>query len=95
MFGSENPKFVFASSSYHIPRVLRTFGSDSPLMSPEFYLKNLPVLKTLSSEMRGYVLAKTCLMQKAEIYAYGVDRTMMERLGAEVDIKQDREAVFS
>lgn len=95
MFGLRNPKFVFVSSSYHVPRVLRTFGSDSPLMRPKFYETNVAVLEALNCEMKRYVLEKICLMQKAEIYTYGIDRSMMVNPGAEVDIKNDREAVIN
>ena len=36
---STPPKLLFISNTYHIPRVLRTFGSYSPLLKPNFYLK--------------------------------------------------------
>lgn len=95
MFNANGPRLVFVSSSYHVPRVLRTFGASSPLMNPEFYKSNPTVLNALDDEMKKAVLAENCLMQNAEIYVYGTDRTMLDNPGRAVDIRNDQNAVIN
>lgn len=93
MFCEDGPKLVFVSDTYHIRRVVRTFGSDSPLFTSGFYLKERSILSKLSPEMRAQLLTDNPFIKKSTIYAYGKDRVMMSQLGAEADIKGDRNAV--
>ncbi|HXH54763.1 MAG TPA: hypothetical protein VNK03_03355, partial [Gammaproteobacteria bacterium] len=94
---SAPPKLLFISNTYHIPRVLRTFGSDSPLLKPNFYLSNLGLQKIifekLGDEALNYFLtAYDGALKRSEIQCYGIDSHISSKLGWKHDLTGDMQA---
>lgn len=86
------PKIVFCTSSYHVPRVSLAFGSESPLLTPEYWSSNPDLLTQLSPEMRAYVLDPGNTLKKAEIIVLGCDRQITANPFWEKDLLSDMQA---
>jgi hypothetical protein len=98
-----SPKLLFVSSTYHMPRVFRTFGNDSPLLRPNFYLANNALLKLLQQKLEGndsffgkltdHLFSEDCVLKQAVIMGYGIDTEITSRPGWQLDISGEREAI--
>lgn len=71
---SRAPNIIFCTSSYHVPRVVLGVGTNSPLLTPEFWHSRPELLKQLTPEMRDYVLDPGDTLKNSTIMVLGCDR---------------------
>lgn len=95
LFNQEHPALCLVSSTYHIPRVLRTFGMSSPLLYSDFYTakENRWILDKLPEDIKMQVLEKNDFMQRASIQAFGCDRVITSNPGWEQDLSGEMAAI--
>lgn len=91
------PRLLFISNTYHIIRVLRTFGCNSPLMEPDFYLANVGLQKIIveklgQTALNYFLTMQDGVLKRSEIQSSGIDEHITGKLGWEHDLPGDMQA---
>ena len=89
---SRQPNIVFCTSSYHVRRVELGVGSNSPLLTPDFWYSRPDLLNSLPAEIKDYVLTPGETLKNAEIVVLGCDRQISANPFWEKDLYCDMQA---
>ena len=89
---SRAPNLVICTSSYHVPRVTLAHGSNSPLLTADFWRNQPELLKRLSPSFCDYVLNPGETLKKSSLMVLGCDRQITANAFWEKDLRNDMEA---
>ncbi|MCR9191195.1 MAG: hypothetical protein NXI01_00850 [Gammaproteobacteria bacterium] len=89
------PNVVACTGSFHKLRVELSIGSNSPLLSPDFWHSHPELLKALSGEMKDYVLSPGNTLKNAAIAVLGCERQISAYPFWEKDAYGDMQAVLN
>ena len=89
---SRQPNIVFCTSSYHVRRVELGVGSNSPLLTPDFWHSRPDLLHSLPTEIKDYVLSPGNTLKNADIVVLGCDRQISANPFWEKDLYCDMQA---
>ncbi len=90
---SRSPNLVICTSSYHVPRVSLAHGSNSPLLTADFWSKQPELLERLSPNFCNYVLNPGKMLKKSSLIVLGCDRYITSNDFGEEDLRKDMEAM--
>jgi len=85
------------SSRYHLPRVMRAFGGDSPLLTKAFYMSNQDVLNRFSPELKHAMFDDTFFdaLARMELSVFGAGKAILSNPNGEQDLSGDIEATVA
>lgn len=86
------PHLIFATSSYHVPRVSLAMGQNSPIHTTNFWKINSELYEKLPEHLKEYVLNQSDELKNAEIMVLGCDRKISALPFWEKDLFCDMEA---